>query len=47
MPVLDGIRGFAIVLTIAAHYYGEVTKGLRILTAGWIGVDLFFSCPVF
>ncbi len=34
IPALDGIRGLAIVLILLYHHFG--------LTAGWMGVDLFF-----
>jgi peptidoglycan/LPS O-acetylase OafA/YrhL len=39
---LDGMRGFAILLVVAAHYFGEVAHGLRWLALGWAGVDMFF-----
>ena len=39
---LDGLRGLAAILVLIAHYFGETTHGFRPLTAGWIGVDLFF-----
>jgi peptidoglycan/LPS O-acetylase OafA/YrhL len=51
MPELDGIRGMAILLVMICHlriYSGaSATIGLdqavfRVLTAGWVGVDLFF-----
>jgi peptidoglycan/LPS O-acetylase OafA/YrhL len=51
LPVLDGVRGVAIILVLLLHFtlYGELTPTLsvewvyyKIMTAGWIGVDLFF-----
>lgn len=42
LPALDGLRGLAIIAVVAAHYFGEVPHGLRFLTAGWLGVELFF-----
>ena len=52
MPVLDGIRGIAILMVMAYHFtiYGmERTPAVfidrlfyRVFTAGWCGVDLFF-----
>ena len=38
VPVLDGIRGLAILLVITYHYFGF----LDIFSMGWAGVDLFF-----
>jgi peptidoglycan/LPS O-acetylase OafA/YrhL len=34
LPVLDGIRGFAVLLVILFHFYS--------IGFGWLGVDLFF-----
>jgi peptidoglycan/LPS O-acetylase OafA/YrhL len=42
MVELDGLRGVAILAVVVAHYFGEVPHGLRFLTAGWLGVELFF-----
>lgn len=42
MPALDGLRGLAIAAVLVAHYFGEVPHGLKFLTAGWLGVELFF-----
>ena len=39
---LDGLRGLAALLVVFAHYFGEVPNGFRALTAGWLGVDVFF-----
>ena len=49
LPVLDGIRGCAILLVMATHLAGGVVPANRFdaivlgaLRGGWIGVDLFF-----
>lgn len=49
LPGLDGIRGFAVLLVMAAHFVGgapAVTDWQKIVvevaTRGWMGVDLFF-----
>jgi peptidoglycan/LPS O-acetylase OafA/YrhL len=42
IPQLDGLRGVAIAAVVVAHYFGEVPHGVRALTAGWLGVVLFF-----
>jgi peptidoglycan/LPS O-acetylase OafA/YrhL len=42
MPELDGLRGVAILAVVIAHYFGEVPHGVPFLTAGWLGVELFF-----
>src|SRR5918911_2025059 len=42
IPELDGLRGLAVLAVLCAHYFGEVPHGLRFLTFGWLGVDLFF-----
>jgi peptidoglycan/LPS O-acetylase OafA/YrhL len=42
IPQLDGLRGIAILSVVIAHYFGEVPHGIRPLTAGWLGVELFF-----
>jgi peptidoglycan/LPS O-acetylase OafA/YrhL len=39
---LDGLRGFAAVLVVIAHYFGEVAGGLENLRFGWFGVEVFF-----
>ncbi len=39
---LDGLRGIAILGVVVGHYLGEVPHGIRALTFGWLGVDLFF-----
>lgn len=50
-PALDGLRGLAILPVVAYHFADQFQAysadsvdcvGLRILQAGWIGVDLFF-----
>jgi peptidoglycan/LPS O-acetylase OafA/YrhL len=38
IPSLDGLRGIAILLVIAYHYFGFI----GIFSLGWSGVDLFF-----
>ena len=42
IPELDGARGMAALAVVVAHYFGEVEHGLRALTYGWLGVNLFF-----
>ena len=48
MPELDGLRGFAILLVWAGHYFSVPGKGMVSLLdgywfrLGWTGVDLFF-----
>ena len=49
LPLLDGVRGCAILLVIATHLASGTAAAshfddavLRTLRAGWIGVDLFF-----
>ena len=49
LPGLDGIRGFAVLLVMAAHFVGgapAVSEWQKIVvtaaTHGWMGVDLFF-----
>ncbi len=39
---LDGLRGLAALVVVVAHYFGEVPSGISALTAGWLGVDVFF-----
>ena len=39
---LDGLRGFAALLVVVAHYFGEVPSGFHGLMVAWIGVGLFF-----
>lgn len=38
IPWLDGLRGLAIVLVVAGHFFNEY----YLFTGGWIGVNLFF-----
>jgi len=49
LPVLDGIRGLAILLVLMSHLSERFTFGGRVLgdvesaaSVGWTGVDLFF-----
>ena len=49
LPLLDGVRGCAILLVLATHLASGTTAAsgvddvvLRALRAGWMGVDLFF-----
>jgi peptidoglycan/LPS O-acetylase OafA/YrhL len=51
MPPLDGLRGVAILLVLLVHFtmYGGMSPSIfvdrafyRVMTAGWVGVDLFF-----
>ena len=49
VPLLDGIRGIAILLVLWAHFVPDIAIPFRALewlrktaTAGWTGVDLFF-----
>ena len=49
LPGLDGVRGLAIVAVLAKHSFWPSPQNsafansiLRVCTAGWIGVDLFF-----
>jgi peptidoglycan/LPS O-acetylase OafA/YrhL len=49
LPALDGIRGVAILLVLSIHLFAWDRPGIRwidafyrVLSAGWIGVDLFF-----
>jgi peptidoglycan/LPS O-acetylase OafA/YrhL len=51
VPALDGVRGIAIILVLLLHFtlYGVLAPSspvervyYKIMTAGWIGVDLFF-----
>jgi peptidoglycan/LPS O-acetylase OafA/YrhL len=49
IPVLDGVRGIAILIVLLFHFAGPgsgsgfLEKGLfEVIRAGWIGVDLFF-----
>ena len=39
-PILDGIRGVAIVLVLGAHL--PRSDGTGLISNGWMGVDLFF-----
>ena len=49
VPLLDGIRGIAILLVLWVHFVPDIVIPIRALewlrktaTAGWTGVDLFF-----
>jgi peptidoglycan/LPS O-acetylase OafA/YrhL len=49
IPGLDGLRGVAVTMVLASHICTQLPWGgrfrnvlLRLLTVGWIGVDLFF-----
>jgi peptidoglycan/LPS O-acetylase OafA/YrhL len=49
VPLLDGIRGIAILIVFWGHFMPDVAIPIRALewfkktsTAGWTGVDLFF-----
>ena len=50
LPVLDGIRGLAIVLVMFQHFFQRVAKGdtladdvvFGLASRSWMGVDLFF-----
>lgn len=48
LPVLDGVRGVAILLVLVLHLGVLIPKtpsekfALEVISAGWIGVDLFF-----
>lgn len=42
IPELDGLRGFAALLVVFAHYFGEANGGLEHLQVGWLGVNTFF-----
>jgi peptidoglycan/LPS O-acetylase OafA/YrhL len=47
LPVLDGLRGVALLLVVANHFvaaqYRELGSGVaRVFHTGWVGVDLFF-----
>ena len=44
---LDGLRGFACLLVVIGHYFGEVPHGVRFLGLEWLGVDLFFCLSGF
>lgn len=44
---LDGLRGAAALLVVAAHYLGEVPGGIDGLTLGWVGVGVFFTLSGF
>jgi peptidoglycan/LPS O-acetylase OafA/YrhL len=41
MPVLDGLRGIAILLVLLGHFRPPSASG-GLLSSGWVGVDLFF-----
>jgi peptidoglycan/LPS O-acetylase OafA/YrhL len=50
VPALDGVRGIAILLVLAAHFGGGVISQSPIMrfagnlmAGGWVGVDLFFA----
>jgi peptidoglycan/LPS O-acetylase OafA/YrhL len=42
IPELDGLRGLAALIVLISHFFGEVPHGTRLITFGWLGVDLFF-----
>ncbi len=50
IPVLDGVRGIAVLIVLMVHFLPDVQTSGRIqewfkksiVTTGWIGVDLFF-----
>ncbi|MDB4932022.1 MAG: acyltransferase 3, partial [Myxococcaceae bacterium] len=49
LPALDGLRGVAVLLVMLCHFGPELPVGTRaanavarFLSAGWVGVDLFF-----
>ena len=39
---LDGLRGVAALIVVVSHYFGEVAHGSRLVTFGWLGVEIFF-----
>jgi peptidoglycan/LPS O-acetylase OafA/YrhL len=39
---LDGLRGFAALSVVFAHYVGEAAGGFHHLQIGWLGVNTFF-----
>ncbi|HEY1961618.1 MAG TPA: acyltransferase [Rhizomicrobium sp.] len=42
IPELDGLRGFAALIVVLSHYFGEAAHGLAHLQIGWLGVNTFF-----
>jgi peptidoglycan/LPS O-acetylase OafA/YrhL len=44
---LDGLRGFACLVVVVAHYFGETQHHLPCLALGWAGVELFFCLSGF
>lgn len=39
---LDGLRGFAALIVVIAHFFGEVPGGVTNMQFGWFGVEVFF-----
>ncbi len=42
IPEFDGLRGFAALCVVVAHYFGEAEHGVHNLQIGWLGVNTFF-----
>jgi peptidoglycan/LPS O-acetylase OafA/YrhL len=42
IPELDGLRGFAALIVVLSHYFGEADHGFSHLQIGWLGVNTFF-----
>src|SRR5687767_11239864 len=49
IPALDGLRGVAILLVLGVHLFSDEARGIivldaayRVMSFGWMGVDLFF-----
>lgn len=49
IPALDGLRGIAVAMVVAHHYWGVSGDNAwqRFLNTGWVGVDLFFGLSGF